>query len=309
MKLFWLSIILAASAALTSCSSSNAGVRGDGRPEVLRYCFASSSEEPEAAGRRAEVTRKYLERELRVKVDVVRTTQYSAVIEAFRSNKIDAASISPFSYVLATQKAPIEAIVMRGTPAGEPGEYTGVLAVPANSPLHSIDDVIAHRKELTVSFVDPDSTSGFLVQTAFFQSRGIDPQHDFKKIVFSMTHPASLLTLKAGKVDVAAAMLKLVKRYEDMGKLKKGDVRVLWVSPPLPNQPIAVRKDLPAAFKEEIRRAFMDMAKKDPEAWANQYPKWYPAPAGQVYVRADDHMFDGLREMARGIKNLSLLEH
>jgi len=169
MKLFWLSIILAASAALTSCSSSNAaGVRSDGRPEVLRYCFASSSEEPEAAGKRAEVIRKYLERELHVKVDVIRTTQYGAVIEAFRSNKIDLASISPFSYVLATQKTPIEAIVMRGTPDGEPGDYTGVLAVPGNSPLHSIDDVIAHRKELTVSFVDPDSTSGFLVQAAFF---------------------------------------------------------------------------------------------------------------------------------------------
>src|SRR5262249_36593681 len=156
-------------------------------------------EEPGEASRRLDLTRRYLERELHMKVEAVATTAYGAVIEAFRSNKVDIASISPFSYVLATQKAPIEAIVMRGPKSGEPGEYTGVLAVPGNSPLRSIDDVIAHRKELTISFVDPASTSGFLVQSAFFQSRGVEPEHDFKKIVFSMTHPASLLTLKAGK--------------------------------------------------------------------------------------------------------------
>jgi phosphonate transport system substrate-binding protein len=276
---------------------------------VLRYCFASNSEEPEVASRRLELTRRYLERELHMRVEAVRTTAYGAVIEAFRSNKIDVASISPFSYVLATQKAPIEASVMRGSKSGEPGEYTGVIAVPGNSPLHSIEDVIQHRKELTISFVDPVSTSGFLVQTAFFQSRGIEPERDFKKIVFSMTHPASLLTLKAGRVDVAASMLRLVKRYEDMGKLNKGDVRILWVSPNIPNQPIAVRKDLPAAFKEEIRRAFLDMPQKDPEVWANQAPKSMPVQPGQVYVAANDHMFDGLREMARGVKNLSTLEH
>jgi ABC-type phosphate/phosphonate transport system substrate-binding protein len=57
-----------------------------------------------------------------------------------------------------------------------------------------------------------------------------------------MTHPASLLALKAGKVDVAATMQRLVAAYEKSGKLAKGDVRILWVSPNIPNQPVAVRQ-------------------------------------------------------------------
>lgn len=309
MRIIAFVTLCAATIGLTSCGSTSAASSNPGgRPTVLRYCFTSSSEEPGAAEHRQEITRSYLERELHVKVEAVKTTAYGAVIEAFRSNKVDVASISPFSYVLATEKVPIEAIVMRGSPAGEPGEYSGVLAVAGNSPIHSVDDLIKHSKDLTVSFVDPASASGYLVQNAFLQSQGIEATNDFKKVVFSLSHPASLLTLKAGKVDVAATMLRLIKRYEDTGKIAKGDVRVIWTSPNIPNQPIAVRKDLPAAFKEEIRRAFLDMPQKDPEAWANQSSKALPIPAGQVYVAADDAMFDELRKMAHGAKNLSLLE-
>jgi phosphonate transport system substrate-binding protein len=275
----------------------------------LRYCFTSTTEDPETANHRHEITRRYLEQALHVKVEGVQASAYGAVIEAFRANKIDVASISPFSYVLATEKVAIEAIVSYGPKGGNAGEYTGSLAVPGNSPIKSIDDLMKHAKELTISFVDPASASGFLVQNAFLQSKGIEPQRDFKKVVFSMSHPASLLTLKAGKVDVAATMTRLVDAYQKNGKLVNGDVRILWTSPNIPNQPIAVRKDLPQSFKDEIQRAFIEMPDKDPEAFANQTTKALPRPAGTVFVAANDAMFDGLRQMARGVKNLSLLEH
>jgi phosphonate transport system substrate-binding protein len=303
--------ILGAAVILSSCGSTKAS--GDSRtssarPKVFRYAFTTSSEDPDAGIRRADITQRYLERELGVKVELLRTTAYGAVIEAFRAGKIDGASISPFSYVIATQKVPIEAIVARGSKDGGAGEYRGVLAVPGNSPIKTIDDLIQHSKELTISFVDPASTSGFLMQNAFLQSKGLEPEKDFKKVVFSMSHPASLLTLKAGKVDVAATMERLVKGYVDQGKLAQGDVRILWTSPNIPNQPIAVRKDLPPAFKEDIRRAFIEMREKDPEAWASQSTKSLPMPADGVYAATNDAMFDGLREIARGVKHLSLLE-
>jgi len=110
-------------------------------------------------------------------------------------------------------------------------------------------------------------------------------------------------------VDVAASMQRLVKRYEETGKLARGDVRIIWISPNIPNQPIAIRKDLPASFKEEVRRAFLEMPDRDPETWKMQSPSTMPAPAGQVYVAANDAMFDSLRKMARAVPNLSLLEH
>jgi len=294
---------------LGSCGHGTAAT-STGRPTVLRYCFTSSNEDLDTAIQRTEKVRQYLERILKVRVEATRATGYASVIEAFRANKIDAASISPFSYVLASEKTPIEAIVMRSSANGDPGEYTGVLAVPGNSPIRSIGDVVRHSKELTISFVDPASTSGFLVEHAYLQSRGLDPQRDFRKVVFSMNHIASLMTLKAGKVDVAACMKRLVDGYLKAGKLAPGDVRVIWVSPPLPNQPTAVRKDLPAPFKEELRRALLEMHWRDPEAFAARTPKAFSAfaEAHLPYAPANDAMFDGLRQMVRSVKNLSLLE-
>src|SRR5271170_1363683 len=182
---------LAAALLLCSCGTTHASTNGyaDGRPLVLRYCFTSSAEEPDATARRLDVVKAYLSRTLHMKVEAVQTTAYGAVIEAFRAHKIDVASISPFSYIIATEKASIEAIVVRADKDGGAGDYAGVLAVPGNSPIHSIDDLKKHSKELTISFVDPASTSGFLVQNAFLQSIGLEPQRDFKKVVFSMNHP------------------------------------------------------------------------------------------------------------------------
>jgi len=269
-------------------------------------------EEPAEVEHRMDLIQKYLAKTLRMEVQVTKVaSSYGPEIEAFRAHKIDAASISPFSYILATEKVPIEAIVMRGNPQGGQREYNGVLAVPKNSPIHSVEDMIKHSKDFTISFVDPASASGFLVQNAFLQSRGIEPQRDFKRVVFTNNHLASLMTLKAGKVDVAAVAQKLVDRYKRDGKIAPDEVRVIWVSPDIPNQPVAVRKDLPAAFKEEVRQAFVDMATKDRETWDSLVSKKYAGMVmpGTVYVAANDAMFDGLRQMAHGVKNLSLLEH
>jgi len=92
------------------------------------------------------------------------------------------------------------------------------------------------------------------------------------------------------------------------GKISQSDYRVIWTSPDVPNQPVAVRKNLPAEFKEELRQAFLKMPNDAPDVYRNMSPKVYTPPAGQVYVPANDGLFDGLRAMARNVKNLDLLE-
>ncbi|HKE27086.1 MAG TPA: phosphate/phosphite/phosphonate ABC transporter substrate-binding protein [Bryobacteraceae bacterium] len=309
MRYFHALLIVLLALALAACHSSQASTGSGGRPSVIRYAYSAMSEDPDAAAHRIQPLKRYLERTLRARVDAVLTTNYSGVIEAFRAHKIDVASISPFSYILAAQKTPIEAIVMNGDPNGGPAVYTGSLAVARNSPVRNLEDVIRHSKELTISFVDPDSASGFLVQNAYLQSQGIEPQRDFRKVMFTMNHLASIMTLKAGKVDVAAVNERMLNRWIQSGKLAAGDIRIVWTSPSIPNQPTAVSKSLPRPFIEEIRRAFLEMQQKDPSAFAARYSKMYSGFARAPYVRADDSMFDGLRQMARNVPNLNLLEH
>ena len=279
-----------------------------GRPKMLRYVYAPTTEEPQAQSIRLDRLKDYLQERLQIDVELYKVSGgYGAIIEALRAKKIDVATLGPFGYLIASEKAGAEVLVVRATKDTAEGIYSGAIAVRKDSPIRTIDDLIAHARELTFSYVDPDSTSGFLVQRAYFQSRGLDPDNLFKKSMFSTSHVASATALLAGKVDAAAMMETLPTRVL-LGRhlMKPGDIRLLWVSPRLPSSPIAVRKDLPPEFKAEIRQALIDIPERDPELW-RMWPK-PSGPADAVYIAATDEMFDGLRAMARNVKNLNLLE-
>jgi phosphonate transport system substrate-binding protein len=299
---------------LAGCSTSASTTStATGWPTVLRYCYSPGTEEPEAQTLRLDRLKEYLTSQLRVRVELYKTSAgYGPVIEAMRAKKIDVATMGPFGYLIASEKADAEVIVVRGTRDGEPGEYGGVIAVGRNSPIKTIEELVAHSKDLTFSFVDPASTSGFLVQRAYLQSVGLDPDKDFKKTLFSTNHLASAMTLIAGKVDAAAIMEPvpgntIYKRLYTKGRIKEGDLRVLWKSPRLPASPIVVRRDLPEDFKRELQQALVNMAERDPELWA-MWPRSGGDPATTALLPATEAMFDGLRAMARNVKNLSLLE-
>lgn len=279
-------------------------------PKVLRFNVSVGQENPEARTKRAKIVKQYLERQLRMPVDLTAATGYGGTIEAMRAKKIDATTLGPFAYLIASEKAGAEAIVTRGSVQdGTPGEYGGALAVPVDSPIRSVDDLVKHVKDLTISFVDPASASGYLVQRAFLDSIGIDPEHDFKKAVFSNNHIASVMTLKARKVDVAAMEDYLVPLLIGRGKLREGEIRTIWVSPRIPNSPIAVRKDLPAAFKKKLQDVFVEMPQINPEAYKGMFNGTSRGYSPDVtYVRIDDSAFDELRKLARDVKHVQLLE-
>lgn len=303
---------LAAALTLSSCGMdrvANAKTGPAGWPATLRYNMALGTENPEARAHRVELLQHYLEKRLGIPVEITTTTNYGGTIEAMRARKIDAASMGPFAYLIASEKAGAEAIVTRGSAIdGSAGDYAGTLAVAADSPIQSIDDVIKHSKELTISFVDPASASGFLVERAYFDGRGIDPEKDFRKVVFSNNHIASALTLLAKKVDVAAISENTVDSLMKKGKLKPGDIRTLWKSPPIPNSPIAVRKDLPADLKRKLQDALVEMPTQAPDAYRSMFTTTAVSP-NLTYVRINDATFDELRKMARGVKTTQLLEH
>src|SRR5262245_60755534 len=238
-------------ACCAACGGRVAAETASGRPTVLRYSYAPSGiEEPQAQTLRLDRLKTYLSGRLKMPVELYKSSAgYGVVIEAMRANKVDVAAIGPFGYLIASEKAGADVIVVTGKKETGLGEYRGAIAVARNSPLKTIDDLVAHSRELTFSFVDPASTSGFLVQRAYFQSIGLDPEKDFKKTMFSTNHTASAMTLMTGKVDAAAMMEIVPTRLIKRKALHEGDIRFPWVSPPLPSSPIVVRKGFSDSFK------------------------------------------------------------
>ena len=278
-------------------------------PKVLRYSISISQENPESEAGRLDSVRRYLERRMQMPVIVTGCTGYGVTIEAFRARKIEAASIGPFAYLIATRRTDVEAIATRGTLDGEARLYSGTLSVAAASPLHSVDDLVRHARELTISFVDPASASGNLVQRAQLASLGMSPERSFKKVVFTTNHMTSALTLVAGKVDVAAVGESIILMLVQTGKLHQGDIRPLWVSPRIPESPVAVRKDLPAAFRQRLQRALLDMAAEDPEAYKNMTAKiYFERYRNTKFVAATDADYEPIRKLFRGVEQLEGME-
>jgi phosphonate transport system substrate-binding protein len=262
----------------------------------------------EGGGLRKKLMVKYLEDQLHMRVEVVSVDGYAPTIEAMRAEKVDFANFGSLSYIIASQKAGAEAIVARGNPDGSIGGYRSAIAVPRDSPIHSIEDLKAHAKDLVFAFSDPASTSGNLYPRVGLMSMGIDPEKDFKKVIFAGTHPETVMAIKAGKVDVGAYQATAADRLIRTKKIAQDDIRVIWTSDLIPNSCYAVRKGLPEQLKKDIQAALIAIPTKDPELAANLLSLYRTSTSGSTWVSVNDATYDGLRHYAAKVKDFKFVE-
>ena len=290
---------------LNGCKPSHAS---DGRPTVLHYAYMPQAEQLEGGNLRSELMRNYLQNQLHMPVEIVKVEGFASTIEAMRAEKIDMFTGSSLTYLLAAQKAGAEAIAARGFPDGTVGGYRSVIAVPKDSPIHSIQDLKAHAKDTVFAFAEPASTSGYLYPRVGLLNAGIDPEKDFKKVVFAGNHIATIMTVKSGKVGAAGFMLGYMTRLIEKHKLAPDDVRVIWTSDLIPNGPYAVRKGLPDQLKKDIQAALIAMPTKAPDAWANINSLFRTPASGTVLIPVNDATYDGLRKYASQVKDFNFAE-
>src|SRR3984957_15302297 len=179
----------------------------------------------------------YLEGKLGMKVEYLQSTDYTTVIEAMVSGKAHMAYLSPFSYVLATQKQKLVPLVSPGF-NGKPMGYKSYIFTNPGTGLHSMDDVKAKSHELTLCFADPASTSGHLIPRAYLTSIGLDPKTAWKQTMFAGTHYASVLAVKSGKVDVGGSWELGYQKMMREWLIHEGDITFLWTSDPIVESPI-----------------------------------------------------------------------
>jgi phosphonate transport system substrate-binding protein len=250
--------------------------------------------------------RLYLQKKMGMEVELFFTTDYTAVIQALRSKKIQVAQLTPFAYVLATQKPGLTPIATLGID-GKPSLYHSIIITSPKTGIKSMNDVKLHAKDLTLCFADPASTSGHLIPRAYLTSIGLNPDNAFKEAIFAGSHAASILSVKSGKVDIGCTNIDLsLNKMIREGDVKKEDFVILWTSPPIINDAITVRNDLNKDFIKKIQNAYIDAAKDDYQAF-NKYTKLYfPNTQHMAYISIQDSMYNGLRSIAGNIKQFKL---
>lgn len=248
---------------LAGCGSSAAAKDGNdsgGRtPDTINFAQIPSENATEQA-KANKALFALLEKETGKKVNVVNVTSYAAVIEAQRAGKAEVAAYGPDSYVVAVKSG------LKITPAGITVDTKGGKAsyqsygfVPAGSPIKTLADF----KGKKVCFVDENSTSGHLYPVAGLQQAGVDPAKDITPI-FAGGHDASVLSVLKGQCDAGFAYDTMVdKLLIEQGKLKPGQLRVVWKSVDIPNSPVAVSDDLAPDLKNKLIDVFQHKANVD----------------------------------------------
>jgi phosphonate transport system substrate-binding protein len=152
----------------------------------------------------------------------------------------------------------------------------------------------------TFAFNDPNSTSGYLVPSTFFMMEmSVDPKKYFSKVTFSGSHEASILAVANKKVEVASTNLPDLNQLTREGKVPRGALRVIWVSKLIPNDPIVVRKDMPASLRSAITESLTTMKARSPETF-KEIGAWLGG-----FVAADDAKYQVIRELNETSKKLA----
>jgi len=219
----------------------------------------------------------YLEKKLNIPVELKTATDYAGVITAMQFKHIDVAYFGPKSYVEAALRANAEAFVIEVGEDGTQG-YHGMIITKKGSGINSIEDA----KGKTWAFTDPNSTSGTLVPTVYFyKDLKIDPEKYFSRVIYSGGHAASILAVKAGKIDVASTNDLDMARGDGKEWNKDKDFNIIWTSKLIPGSPMAYRKDLPESLKKALKDAFLSY--NDKEGLEKLKLKGYAAVSDEIY--------------------------
>nr|WP_295902917.1 phosphate/phosphite/phosphonate ABC transporter substrate-binding protein [uncultured Bdellovibrio sp.] len=241
----------------------------------------------------AKVLKEYLEKNTPYKYEITIPQSFVAVVEAFGTKRADVAAINTYGYYLAHKQYGAEArltVIRYGS-----ATYQSQFLARADSKIKTLKDLAGKK----IAFVDPASTSGYLLPLKTLKDLKIEP----KDIVFAMKHDSVVTMIYQRQVDAGATYYSPPQngQIEDARRLVKMQypdveqkVKIIELSEPIPNDPIAFRKDMPEEMKEKIVDTLLQFAATD------EGKKAIDLMLGATnFKKASDSDYDTVREMLR----------
>ncbi|MBR7617790.1 phosphate/phosphite/phosphonate ABC transporter substrate-binding protein [Phenylobacterium sp. 20VBR1] len=187
-------------------------------------------------------------------------SNYSALIEAMRFKQTDLGWFSNQSGLEAVRRSNAEVFARTTKPDGGADGYQSVIIVAKDSPI-TLEQLLKCDGKLNFGMGDVKSTSGTLApMTYLFAPRGISPETCFKT-VRSANHESNLFAVSNGVLDAATNNTQSIARLRQKGDAASartlGNLKVIWTSPTIPEDPMVWRKDLDPTVKAKISNFFL----------------------------------------------------
>ena len=258
--------------------------------KVLRVGFVPA-EDAQQVMQNAQPIVDILQKQLGMEIQPFVAADYTGVVEALRVNKLDVAFLTPASYVLAKNEANVK-VVLKSERKGIASYYAAIIT-RADSGIQRLEDL----RGKTFAFGDALSTTGNIFPRKMFKERGIDPVRDFKQILYSGGHDATVLAVLNGKVDAGAtyanspdgddtAWMRYLKNPEDVNK-----IRAIAFSEPIPADNLVINGNLDEAVAKKVEEIFLQLS-GDPKG------KQMMRDLYQIdgFVPASDRDYDSVRQ-------------
>jgi len=202
----------------------------------------------------------YLSKKIGQNITLKVLTRYGNIIDNFVSLNLDAAFFGSFTYALAHAKLGVEPIARPVNPDGS-STYYGLIFIRKDSGIKNIKDMQGKR----FAFVDRATTAGYLLPLAYFKTHGVeDYKTFFKETYFAGTHQYAIYDVLNKKAEIGAAKNTMFYRLAAKDRRLLDELVFLARSPDVPENGLAVRKDIDNAIKLKLKQALINMH-ADPE--------------------------------------------
>jgi len=215
---------------------------------------------------------------------------WEGLAKSLASGETDIALMGPWGYVLANHFADAQAVatlLYEGRP-----EYFAMIVTHPDSGLQTVQDLLgAKGRGRSFAFGDKGSTSGYLIPLHFFMQQGIDPDKHFGRVLYTK-HQAIQTQVSAGQLDAGADYNRNRTAMIEQGLIRADRSKIIWQSPPLPNDALAVSA---ALFKDKAFVARLQQALVEVGPLLKTQPQLLPAHY-TGFVASDNGFYKPIRD-------------
>jgi phosphonate transport system substrate-binding protein len=251
------------------------------RAAKLRFGVGPLQPTPAETKKAYEPVFAHLAKQLGRDFDLVATTDWAGISVALANRQVDLAWMGPWGYILANDDSGVRAIATAKYD-GKPIYHAIVVCGPGK-----VKGWPEGARGKRVSFADVGSISGWLIPTAWFKSRGIDPKQYFAYSDGS-THAANEIAVGSGQVDCATDFDRNRNAMIEGGRLDRNATEVVWQSDPLPNDAIAVPRDFDPALAQRIQKILVDITEAQAKTLLPNHYTGFVAAGHESYKMIED---------------------
>jgi len=139
--------------------------------------------------------------------------------------------------------------------AGDAADFKGVFVVRRDSGIR----VPADLRGKVVSYPSHTALAGAVMPQYYLHTHGIDINRDIEN-VYVGSQESSIMNVFLGKSAAGATWPPPWRLFQRDHPAEAAQLELAWETPPLLNNAVMVRDDVPAALREQVRMALIELA-------------------------------------------------